>query len=295
VFGSVAVRTDGARRQVLTVIALLSFTAVFLFGGGVGAVTSSHQVTAQLRRALTTWARFPVDAPKRPLVLIGNDNVDDPASGFTGPSNGYDKLAYDEGDIDPPPTFPSGPPSADGYPLVNASQAFNLLTATPSKGPPTPVRLQVTTVTFGAATFQTDRGPRRLPAWLFLLEGVTDPAAVLAVARSAIFSPRVHGRVPFATNTVGGATSSRNGRTLTVEFGGEPAGTGPCTGSYTLNVAESRTAVAVAVRGVIHDPDAMCALPGHTRTATVILTGPVGNRVVVDAASSNAVPVTTHR
>lgn len=288
-------RTDGRRRRVLTVIALLSFTVVISFGDAVGAVTTPHQVTAQLRHALATWARFPVGAPRRPLVLIGDDKVDDPATGFTGPSNGADKLAYIEGDIDPPPTFPPGPPSADGYSLVSASAAFNLLTATPAKGPPTPVRLQVTTVSLGAATFQTDRGLRRLPAWLFQLQGVMDPSAVLAVAKSDIFATRVGTYHPSAGTAVYAATVSRNDRTLTVEFGGEPAGRGPCTASYTLNLAESRTAVAIAVRGVLHDPGAMCALPGLTRTATVVLAGPVGNRVVVDAASSNAVPVTSRQ
>jgi hypothetical protein len=122
-----------------------------------------------------------------------------------------------------------------------------------------------------------------------------DPAAVLAVAQSAIFSPPVGRHVRFEANTVGAAMVSGNGHTLTVEFGGEPSGRGPCTASYTLNLAQSRTAVAIAVSGVLHDPDALCALPGHTRTITTTLATPLGNRVVVDADSSNAVPVTGRR
>lgn len=275
----------------LTPFAVLSIAVVVSFGQGVAAVTTSHQVTPQTRDALAAWARFPVDAPKRPLVLIDNDVVDDPATGFTGPSNGAEKLAYIEGDIDPPATFPTGPRSAGGYPLITAKAAFNALIRARGHGPRSTLRLQVTTVTLGTGTFQTDRGQRRLPAWLFQLQDVTDPAAVLAVSKSDIFAPRISD----TGTTVGAATISSDDRTLTVEFSGARQGRGPCEASYALNVAESRTAVAIAVKAILHDAAVLCAAPAETTTAKVILARPLGNRVVVDAASLNAVPVTARR
>ena len=67
-----------------------------------------------------------------------------------------------------------------------------MLRSAAAKGPPVATRLTVTGAHLGTAVFDTDRGPRQLPAWLFGLAGVHDPAAVLAVAASRIFVP--HGR-----------------------------------------------------------------------------------------------------
>ena len=174
-------------------------------------------------------------------MLVGQ-RVADPLHGFP---NCAAKLAYLERAVDIPAALPPGSAVADGSPLISAREALRVFKSTAGKGPPAAVRLTVTTVRVGTGVFQTDRGPRRLPAWLFRFGGVQDPAAVLAVAPARIFSPA--GPPVSKPSFVSAARLSPDGRTLTVEFTGAPSGTGPCTADYHLQVAESRTAVAVAV------------------------------------------------
>ena len=266
---------------------------------GTGAAWASPHAPGQIRRALAVWVHFPVNASNRPVVLIGDDNVNAPSGGFS--DNDY-KIAFLDGSITTPTDFPSGPASADQLPVMSAAEAFGLLHGQPGKVPTADMRLNVTSIDFGTGLFQTDRGVRRLPAWLFSFQGVQNPAEVLAVSRTALFSPR---QVGYRESTVA-ATLGPNDRTLTVSFAGAPAGNGPCDASYAMDVAESKTAVAVWVHGVVTNRSAQptstdvsrttipvaCALPAYPRHLTTSLPGPLGNRVVVDAFSLAAVPVT---
>jgi hypothetical protein len=238
-----------------------------------------------LRQVLRDWSAFPASATPRPLVLTGAP-VADPASGFP---SGTAKLAYLDGAFNLPSSLPVGPATAAGFPLITAREATGVLKSVAAKGPPLTSRLAVTGVRLGTAVFDTDRGPRQLPAWLFGLAGVRDPAGVLAVAPSRIFAPprRPANPRPF----VGGALLGRDGRTLTVEFTGAGSGTGPCTASYSLDQAASRTAVAVAVREHAHGGKVACAAVGYPRRVTMVLPAPLGGRVLIDAASGVAVTV----
>jgi hypothetical protein len=265
---------------------LAAAMAVALLAGCAGGVlTVPGPGAGRLRHVLRAWSAFPANAKPRPLVLTGPP-VADPASGFP---NGDAKLAYLEGAFDVPATLPSGPAAAAGFPLISAREATGVLRSVAAKGPPVTRRLAVTGVRLGTAVFDTDRGPRRLPAWLFGLAGVRDPAGVLAVAPSRIFAParRPANPHPF----VGSALLGRDGRTLTVEFTGAASGTGPCTASYSLNQAASKTAVAVAVHEHAHGGNVACAAVGYPRRVTVVLPAPLGGRVLVDAASGVAVTV----
>ena len=47
-------------------------------------------------------------------------------------------------------------------------------------------RLTIRAVRFGHARFKTDRGQRRLPAWLFSFVGVAQPAKLLAVRAQSL-------------------------------------------------------------------------------------------------------------
>jgi len=238
-----------------------------------------------MRQALRTWSAFPAGATPRPLVLTGPP-VADPASGFP---NGDAKLAYLEGAFKWPAGLPSGPATAAGFPLITAREATGVLRSVAAQGPPVPSRLTVTGVRLGTAVFDTDRGPRKLPAWLFGLAGVHDPAGVLAVAASRIFAPP--GRPANGRPFVDDARLGRGGRTLTVRFTGAASGTGPCTAGYSVTQAASRTAVAVAVKEHAHGGSVACAAVGYTRQVTVALAAPLGGRVLVDAASGVAVTV----
>lgn len=247
---------------------------------------SGRTISQQLEQALAAWERFPVDDSPRPLVLVGQ-RVLDPLGGFP---SGAAKLAYIEGAIDGPAKFPSGPGSADDYRVIGAKDAFAAFKSAAAKGPPTSTRLTVTTVRFGSGVFLTDRGPLRLPAWLFSFQSVREPAIVLTVDPTSIFTPPPVRQIDLPAFMTGAHLGS-DGRTLTVEFAGAPAGTGPCTADYTLDVATSRTAVAVAVEEHAHGGNTPCLLPAVFRQVTTVLSVPLGARVVV-AVSGAAVAAT---
>lgn len=286
-------RTLGGRRRRLGGILPVAAAALLLGGCGLttgsaaASRTSVPQATPRLRQALRDWSRFPVDSSPRRLVLTGPEILD-PAGGFP---DGADKLAYIERDIVPPATLPAAPATSGGYPVIGAREALRVFSAAKGSGPPASKRLRISSVSLGTGVFRTDRGTEHLPAWLLRFRGVHSPAAVLAVAPSRIFAPGSvpAGRQPFIT----AAWMGPKDRTLTADFTGEPAGTGPCTADYRLQVETSKTAVAVVVLESSHaSKGKACSGVGYARHATVKLSAPLGARVVVDATTDAAVTVT---
>jgi hypothetical protein len=271
------------------------WAALTALSSGAGAQPSSPLPSvSRTSAALSAWSHFPVHESPRPLVLIDGDNVNAPALGF--PSDDT-KAAYDDGDITRPSSFPTGPWSVAGFPLVSSQSAFNTLKGAALSGPPATTALVVTSVNLGTSVFQTDRGQRTLPAWLFSFQGVQNPAQVLAVAPSRIFTPRrvtLPDAIPESSLPVGSATLASDHRTLTVEVAGAPEGTGPCEATYSLRTGASKKAVAVAVDQVVHYKSGVgCLLQGALIPLDTKLAKPLGNRVVVDAYSATAVPVTS--
>jgi hypothetical protein len=251
---------------------------------GSSAIALPESALQKLRAALGAWARFPVNASRRPLVLTA-DAVSGPASGF---GTGDAKEAFISGAFVAPTAFASGPQEADGYPVVTAAQAFAVMRSEgrPTIGaphPPTP--LVITKVRLGTSSFGTDRGTRLLPAWIFSFSGVQDPAAVLAVAPSS--------RFPATASLLMGSVSARlrpDGRHATIMFVGWAAGSGPCTADYTVDQLSSNTAVAIGVRETAAR-DGVCAAIGYSRQLEIVLGSPLGNRVLVDAATKGPVPI----
>src|SRR4051794_21048541 len=153
-----------------------------LCGSGVAGAGRSAKRDPALRAAVNAWASFPVDAHPRELVLTGDQVV---PGGF--PSNDT-KEAFLSGLFVPPPTLPTGPADAGGFPVMTSEAAFEAMQSEGAPGPGNPAPLFVSDVSFGTGSFDTDRGVQVLPAWLFTFDGVTNPAAVLAVATSSRFS-----------------------------------------------------------------------------------------------------------
>ena len=101
--------------------------------------------------------------------------------------------------------------------------------------------------------------------------------------------------MPTNDGSQSGVSVSPDGRQLTLSFPGAPAGTGLCEAEYTAEVAQSATAVSISTHelpghGTVQPPDGgsdqpqmVCASGGVTRTVTVTLQSPLGNRVVVDS------------
>jgi hypothetical protein len=213
--------------------------------------------------------------------------VDAPAGGFPDDTT---KIAFGDGAISTPETFPPGPGTAGGFPLISAKEAFGLFKSTAGQGPPATIDLNVTSVRLGTAVFETDRGYRQLPAWQFGLEGIQNPAAVLGVAQAAIYAPPdLPADGPSSTL---GARLGSNGRTLTVTFGGAPWGSGPCDLEYSLVTAESKTGVALELNAhqAHKDPNTACGGPAISSHIVTTLSAPLGNRVVIDV-DNGAAPV----
>jgi hypothetical protein len=275
---------------VVVIVAAIAFGPRSAVPGGGSHPTPGTQPTtpstARLRRALRVWSGFPVAASPRPVILLGNQ-VDAPSGGFPDVRT---KIAFGDGAINAPATFPAGPATVGGFPLITAESAFGLFKSTAGQGPPATVDLTVTSVRLGTAVFGTDRGNQPLPAWLFALGGIQNPAAVLAVAPSAMYV--APGLSADASATLGAQLGS-DGRTLTVTFGGAPWGSGPCDLEYSLQTAVSKTGVALQLN--TYQPyktsSANCAEPAIASHIVIALAAPLGNRVVIDASNDAPVPV----
>jgi hypothetical protein len=173
---------------------------------------------------------------------------------------------------------------ADGFPIISADEAFDLLH--PHPGAIAGIRLTMTEARLGKATFGTDRGGRTLPAWLFSFTHVEGPISVLAVGPAVQWYPAGlvgHAGQPYS----GGAVVGPDHRTLTVSFVGAPSDKGVCGMRYEVKLTESRTAVMVTrisyqSNGYTNDPTVVCPLIGVLRTASASLKTPLGARVLVD-------------
>jgi hypothetical protein len=137
-------------------------------GCGAGRESGARLAGSELPAALRAWSGFPAAASPRPLVLAGPD-VADPPAGFP---SGAAKLAYLEGTVRFPARLRHGPAAARGFRLISARQAVAVLRHGAAAGPPAGTSLRVTSVRLATAVFATDRGMRRLPAWLFGFAGI---------------------------------------------------------------------------------------------------------------------------
>jgi hypothetical protein len=226
--------------------------------------------------ALQAWAAFPVNASPRPLV-VDPGSADGPR-GVYGDQN--TKLALLGGAFDRPAQLPAGPATADGYPIISADQAFDLLH--PHPGAIAGIRLTLTEARLGKASFGTDRGSRMLPAWLFSFARVDGPIPVLAVAPAARWFPSGltagGGGQPYWAEAVLGLDR----RTLTVSFIGAQSESGSCGVKYEVKLTESPTAVMVTRISHANESTAACTLMGFVRHASATLKVPLGPRVLVD-------------
>lgn len=242
---------------------------------GVSVVGSGATTPAALR----DWAAFPVNAVPRPLVLTGSSIID-PASGF---ANSDDKAAYLSGSFDLMSRLPSATATADGREVMTAQSALTMLKDLGAGNRLTSTHLQISRVNLGAATFDTDRGPQLLPAWIFRLRGVTDPTFVLALPQAQWWpKPGIS-----AGQVVNQRAASSDGRRVTISFVGAAPGSGPCDAEYTADVAESPTAVMVTPRALPKPKPTgnyFCNEIGYRRTVTVALSAPLGNRVLLAPA-----------
>ena len=273
---------------VWTALAAVSLPACGALTAASSPTAATSHPSALLEAALAAWSNFPAAAPRRPVVLLYGDKVNAPSRGFADDAL---KEAFLDGAIAGPDSLPSGPTSSDGVDLITSQQALTILTTPSGSGPPATVTLQVTKVAMGTDTFQTDRGTLPLPAWQFWMQGVQNPASVLAISPNEEFTPPQPNNRP---QVVGAGTFGRDQRTLLLTFSGPPAGTGPCEADFVASSAESASAVAVSLRSITSPryENVACTLVAVDRHLTITLLTPLRSRVVIDASSLMAVPVT---
>lgn len=152
--------------------------------------------------------------------------------------------------------------------------------------------LMVTGATLVTMPLGTAFGVVTVPAWRFSLQDTS-----VAILRVAV-PPNALVRVPERPDTAGGVGAesfgvSSDGRTITVQFAGTPDVEGPCGAEYTGTAVESADAVVVRVVEHPHpqpsEPVA-CVAMAQARSATLTLSTPLGDRVVLDPATGQPVP-----
>ncbi len=147
--------------------------------------------------------------------------------------------------------------------------------------------LRITGAERASATFDTDRGPRQLPAWRVHIDGVNGPVSVLdpEIARDAAGPEGIDG----ITGTDMRARLGTDAHTVILEFLGSP----PRYTEYPRAVVlESPAAVTVIpVPHELLEGDRL--LYGQHREVTVCLRDPLGARVAVDYRSGCPITVDT--
>jgi hypothetical protein len=254
---------------------------------------------ALARQEATAWARSPLAKVWRTglVVLLGDDLSSGPSSGF--PSD-EDKEAFINGNL----VFTGSPPSAapagvvtwpDGstmkVPVLSESRVFGELTSSRQCPGCATTPLAVTAARPTTLNISTSRGLASVPAWAFTLKGVSTPVIQAALAPGSYITPQTYGSsaeklAPLGPAFVGGGAvrPSADGRTLTVVLGGSP-----CDTAWGGLAAEAGGVVVVG--GWMHDPNPAqpCAAMLVQRLAAVRLAAPLGDRVVLDAATGRPV------
>ena len=255
---------------------------------------------ALARQEASAWARSPLAKVWRTgLVLLDPALTSVPSSGF--PSAAAERAFADRALVfEGPP--PSGRPAgvvtwSDGSTMkvavLSATRSFEALTRGGSCVTCVSTPLVVTAARPATVAVPTSRGTASVPAWAFTIKGVSSPVIQVALAPGSYVTPHDDGAIipakelgplgtGFAATT--NARVSVTGRTLTLSLDGEY-----CDTKWGGLVYE--TGGAVVVGGWLYRPDphggCLAAIVG--RLAVVRLAAPVGDRVVLEAATGRPV------
>jgi hypothetical protein len=254
---------------------------------------------ALARQEAGAWARSPLAQVWRTglVVLQADDLSSGPSGGFP---SGAAKLAFINGDLvftgPPPPVAPAGVVTwPDGstmkVPALGEARVFGELTGSRQCPGCVTTPLAVTAARPTTLDVATSRGRASVPAWAFTLKGVSTPVIQAALPPGSYVTPYTYGTPaenvrPLGAAFVGGdpVWPSADGQTLTV---GLPAS--PC--DTTWGGLDAEVGGVVVVGGWMRDPnpDQPCAAVLELRKVTVRLAAPLGDRVILDAATGRPV------
>ena len=281
---------------------------VVLGGCGSGGDSPGAQELDQLRRqardALVRYDKAVLDAGgQQGFVPVGD------LTGQRGewePANGNNKQALLSGRVRAVTALraaphPTGTVSWDNgatrvVPLISAEQALARLVAAGTGDCPECMPLDVIGARLTTMRIRTTRGPATVPAWEYTLKGTAVRVTRAAVTSSAAVNVTPPSWDPF--NPPGGlgiesATTTTSGRQLTVTFTGAPnPADQPCGADYSTEAVESATAVVVIVIMHPHAANEICTAIGASRTATVELAQPLGERAVLEVQQGLPVELT---
>ena len=272
--------------RALALLAALMVAACGAIPGGQGNLPVPSPPTAALAR----WSDFPVSAKPRPIIWFG-DVVEEAGPGQFPNEEGKLRWVCHKFVLGPgvvlsntssataTATWAQGVSAS--YGSIGSAVAWSALMARqPGANRSDCASLQpyvVTAVRWAAAQFSTDRGAATMSAWLFDVPEADGHLGYPALDPAAYWTGH-------ATTSEGqlGANVSADGRTLTIGVVGGRDQSGPCGADYTTSAAESPTAVAVAIKTIPHDPNAVCDLVARMYSIEVHLKAPLGARVLLD-------------
>jgi hypothetical protein len=199
---------------------------------------------------------------------------------------------------------PTNPPDAEirwddgttkSFPAISAAQALeDLRKAAPGSDCPECVSLLATSARLGTARIQTSRGPATAPVWEFTLAGTSVVVTRVAIAAGRgvnVTAPAWNPNDAPVGLSIESAAGSPDGMQLTVTFTGAPERADkPCGEDYTAEAVESATAIVVIVVRQTNGFLGACSAVGASRTATVTLAQPLGDRAVLEV--QQGLPVT---
>ena len=256
---------------------------------------------ALARQEAVAWARSPLAKAWRTglVVLSPEDELSSgPSGGFP---SGQDKEDFIDGDLVFTGQAPSGAPSGVvtwpggstmKVPVLSEARTFSELTSSRQCPSCATTPLDVTAAKPTTLAVGTSRGIAKVPAWAFTLKGVSGPVVQAALAPGSYVTPGSKGSpsdvrlaaLGKAFTGAGTAAVSADGRTLTLRLFG-----GPCDATWGGLATEADDAVVVGGWEVDPNPNVPCAAIGISRTTTVRLSAPVGDRVIIDASTGQPV------
>ena len=274
-----------------------------LLAGCLGTGDDSAKLQQRARIALTRWADAVAAVGPSPVVLVGE---------LTGQVGIWEEAVGDNnkralmaGLVEADANLPvATPPDGevrwqDGttapVALISARQAVAAINA----GSPEPcgddcTPLRVTGARLTTGPIETSRGSATGPVWDLMVDGTAVTVTRVAIADAiAVKLPAWNPDDPPVGVAIDSASVTGDGRQLTVAFVGAPlAGDQPCGEDYTAEAVESDVAVVVIVTRHPHATIGACTAVGASRTATVTLAAPLGERTVLEVQQGGPVPVT---